>query len=145
VEQPDGGESVTARPRFGERRESGCTAENGSRTARRAALDLEDFDVDHYLEELPQLLDSAMAVPRYKDSGSGQRSVEGFEIGRIREASIVEQLCLRNGDVLLEVNGQPLDGLATVIQLLGQIQSMPQVTVTVLRNGQKVTFMFNRK
>lgn len=114
-------------------------------TKEAVAVDLAKGAVDHYLDNLPQLLDAALAAPRYRDTGGGQRAIEGFEIGKIKEASVVEQLGLKNGDVLLEVNGQSLDGLPTIIKLLGQIQNMSQVKVTVLRNGQKVSFVFNRK
>jgi hypothetical protein len=101
--------------------------------------------VEHYLDNLPALLDSALAIPRYRETGNGQRTIEGFEIGRIREASVVEQVGLKNGDVILQLNGQKLDSLAAVVQLLGQARTMPQVKLTVLRNGQTMTFVFNRK
>jgi len=114
-------------------------------TREAVAVDLAKGSVDHYLENLNDLLDAALASPRLRESADGERRIDGFEIGRIKEAGLVEQLGLRNGDVILEVNGQSLDSLATVIQLFGQIQTMAQVKVTVLRNGLRVPFVFNRK
>ncbi len=99
----------------------------------------------HYLANLPELLDSAVATPRYQDLPNGQRSIDGYEIGSIKAGSVVEQLGLQNGDVILEVNGQTLDGPATVVRLFGELQAAPQATVTVVRNGQKMTFVFNTK
>jgi type II secretory pathway component PulC len=109
------------------------------------SVDLAKGSVDHYLGNLPDVLASALAAPRLRDSPGGVKSVDGYEIGGVKEAGVVEQLGLKNGDVVLEVNGQPLDGLPTIMRLLGQIQAMQQVKVTVLRKGQKVTLVFNTK
>jgi type II secretory pathway component PulC len=101
--------------------------------------------VDHYLNNLSELLDAAYATPRYREIPGGQRAIDGYEITRVREGTVVEQVGLRNGDVILDVNGQRLDSLATVLGLVGQIQTMPQATVTVLRNGQRMTFVIKTK
>jgi len=108
-------------------------------------MDLSPKTIKAYLNNLPDLLNSAFAAPRYREGKNGRKEIEGFELSRIKEAGIVEQLGLKNGDVILEVNGEPLDGLATVMRLLGQIQNESQVKMTVLRNGQKMKFVFNRK
>jgi type II secretory pathway component PulC len=108
-------------------------------------VELAKDTVNHYLKNLPSLLDSAFAAPRYREAKNGQKSIAGFEISRIKEGGIVEQLGIRNGDVILEVNGEPLDSLATVMRLIGRIQDIPQSKMTVLRNGQKMNFVFNRK
>lgn len=109
------------------------------------SVDLAKGSVEHYLGNLPDLLASALAAPRLRDGPNGAKSVDGYEIDAVKEAGTVEQLGLRNGDVILEVNGQPLDGLPTILRLLGQIQTMPQVKVTVLRKGQRVPVVFNTK
>lgn len=109
------------------------------------AVSLAKDTVDHYLNNLSELLDAASATPRYREMPNGQRAIDGYEIGRMREGSVVGQVGLRNGDVVLDVNGQPLDSLATVLGLVGQIQTMPQATVTVLRNGQRMTFVIKMK
>jgi general secretion pathway protein C len=108
-------------------------------------VDLPAQSVEHYLANLPDLLNAASATPRYRDVANGQRVIEGFEIDRIKPGGIVEQMGLRNGDVILELNGEKLDSLVTVMRLFGQAQSMPQAKMTVLRNGQRLTFVFNRK
>jgi type II secretory pathway component PulC len=108
-------------------------------------IDLPKDLVKHYLENLPDLLDSAFAAPRYREDKNGQKTIDGFEISRIKEGSIVERLDLKNGDVILAVNGEPLDSLATVMRLLGRIQNMSEAKLTVLRGGRKLNFVFNRK
>jgi type II secretory pathway component PulC len=101
--------------------------------------------VDHYLSNPSDLLSSALATPHYRDDGNGRRTIDGFEIGSIKEASVVEQLGLQNGDVVLEFNGDKLDSLASVTRLFGEARVMAQAKMTVLRNGQTMTFVFDVK
>jgi type II secretory pathway component PulC len=96
-----------------------------------------------YLSNLPEVLTSALATPRYATNASGPATVEGYEMSRIKPGGIVEQLGVRDGDVLLEFNGQKLDSLAAVTGLLGQAQSLDGAKMTVRRNGSKVTFVFS--
>ena len=63
----------------------------------------------------------------------------------MKAGGAADQLGLRNGDVIQEVNGQLLDGMPTVMRLFEQIQTLPQMKVAVLRNGQKLTFVLNTK
>jgi type II secretory pathway component PulC len=108
-------------------------------------IELPKASVDTYLLNLPELLKSAQATPHYIDGVNGQRAIEGFEIAQIRAGSVVEQIGLRNGDVILEVNGETLDSLPTVLRLFGQVQAATQATLTVLRGSQRMTFVFNTK
>jgi type II secretory pathway component PulC len=108
-------------------------------------IEVPEASVTHYLANLPELLRSARASPRYRDAEFGRRVIEGFEIDQIKAAGVVEQMGLKNGDVVLDLNGQPLDSLESVIRLFGQAQGMTQSRMTVLRNGQRMTFVLNRK
>ena len=108
-------------------------------------VDLPEASVRHYLENLPALLDSALATPNYRATDGGPWAVEGFELSRIREGSVVEQMGFQNGDVVVELNGHPLASLASAITLFGQAQSMPRATLVVRRNSRRITFIFNRK
>jgi len=108
-------------------------------------IELPEASVTHYLANLPRLLGSARATPRYRHTGFGQQTIEGFEIDQIKTGGVVEQMGLKNGDVILDLNGQPLDSLASVIRLFGQAQGMTQSRMTILRNGQRMTFVLNRK
>jgi type II secretory pathway component PulC len=108
-------------------------------------IELPEASVTHYLANLPELLGSARATPRYRHTGFGQQTIEGFEIDQIKTGGVVEQMGLKNGDVILDLNGQPLDSLASAIRLFGQAQGMTQSRLTILRNGQRMTFVLNRK
>jgi type II secretory pathway component PulC len=108
------------------------------------SVDLPKGSVDRYLSNLPDLLDSALATPRYRDAANGG-ILDGFELSRIKESSIVEQVGLRNGDVIVELNGEPLDSVAAALRLLAQAQTLTQARATVLRNGHKMNLVLNRK
>jgi len=116
----------------------------------KATADVVDVEVpkasvSHYLLNLSELLSSAQATPRYIDGENGQRAVEGFEISQIKAGGVVEQIGLKNGDVILEVNGEKLDSLPTVMRLFGQVQAATRATLTVVRGSQRMTFVFNTK
>lgn len=108
-------------------------------------IEVPEASVTHYLANLPELLRSARASPRYRDAEFGRRVIDGFEIDQIKPAGVVEQMGLKNGDVVLDLNGQPLNSLESAVRLLGQAQGMAQSRMTVLRNGQRMTFVLNRK
>ena len=97
------------------------------------------------IANLPELLSSAFAVPRYRDGEGGQRVIDGFVVTQVKPSGAAERLGLRNGDVILDVNGQVLDGMPTVMRLFGKLQSTPQVTITVLRDGRRMNVVFNTK
>jgi general secretion pathway protein C len=108
-------------------------------------VDVPKASVDHYLVNLSELLSSAQAMPRFRGTANGQRVIEGFELTQVRAGSVVEQVGLKSGDVIVDVNGEPLDSLPTVLRLFGQAQTMGQATVTVIRGSQRMTFVFNTK
>ena len=101
------------------------------------------------LANLPEVLNSALAMPRYGSSEHGPRAIEGFEMSRIKPGGIIDQLGLREGDVLLEFNGQKLDSVSAVTSLFGQLQGLSGAVsgakMAVLRNGSRLTFVFTVK
>ena len=94
---------------------------------------------------LPDLLSSAVAVPRYREVEGGQRVIDGFVVTQVKPSGTAERLGLRSGDIILDVNGQVLDGMPTVMRLFGQLQATPQVAITVLRDGQRMSVVLNTK
>ena len=104
-------------------------------------VDVPKAAVDHYLLNLSDLLTSALATPHFRSAGV----MDGFQLGEIKAGSVVEQLGLRNGDIITEVNGEALDSLAAVMRLAGQAQNITQAKMLVLRAGKPMTFVFNTK
>lgn len=115
------------------------------RSATGVTVDVPKAAVDHYLLNLTELLTAALATPHFQDGGTGPRVMDGFQLGEIKPGSVIEQLGLRNGDIITEVNGEKLDSVAVVIRLAGQVQNIGQAKMLVIRAGKPMTFVFNTK
>jgi len=101
--------------------------------------------VDQYLVNLTDLLASAQAVPRVRAAPGGRQVIDGFELRQVRPGSVVEKVGLKDGDVIVEVNGESLDGLPTVLRLFSQAQAAGQARLTVLRGSQRMTFVLTTR
>jgi general secretion pathway protein C len=101
--------------------------------------------VDHYLVNLSELLTAALASPHFTTAAGGARVMDGFELGEIKPGSVIEQLGLKNGDVIQSVNGEKLDSLAAAIRLAAQAQNAAGGTMVVLRKGELLNFVFRTK
>ena len=97
------------------------------------------------IANLSELLSSAVAVPRFRQSDDGQQVIDGFVVTQVKPSGTAERLGLRSGDIILDVNGQVLDGMPTVMRLFSELQATPKVTITVLRDGQRMSVVFNTK
>jgi len=65
--------------------------------------------------------------------------VSGFAITRMPEGTLLSDAGLRTGDILTEVNGTPVDSLATLISLWPKLQNETSLRAVVLRGGQPLT------
>jgi type II secretory pathway component PulC len=92
------------------------------------------------LSNLPEVLTAALATPHHADGSLGP--IDGYVMTRIKAGGIVDQLGIQEGDVLLDFNGQRLDSLGAVTSLLGQAEALEGATMTVLRSGTTMTFVF---
>lgn len=84
-------------------------------------------------QEVPRILAETTAVP-VMDEGR----VAGLALTRIPESSLLTDAGLQAGDVLTEVNGTPVDSLATLMALYPKLQTQSELQAVVLRNGQPV-------
>ena len=67
------------------------------------------------------------------------------QLNEIKTGSVIEQVGLKNGDILQRVNGQPLDSLAAAIRLAADAQTRAESTMDVLRGGKTLTFTIRTK
>ena len=65
--------------------------------------------------------------------------VSGFAITRMPEGTLLSEAGLRTGDILTEVNGTPVDSLATLVSLWPRLQNETNLRAVVMRGGQPVT------
>lgn len=64
--------------------------------------------------------------------------IEGFQVGNIRCGSPLDQLGIRNGDVVLRINGRPVRSLVAALGVLGKLHRNDRVHVEIDRRGKPV-------
>jgi general secretion pathway protein C len=82
-------------------------------------------------EEVPRILAETALAPVMEEG-----RVVGVQVTRLPEGSLLTDAGLRTGDVLTQINGTEIDGMATLIGLWPRLQSASELRATVLRNGQ---------
>lgn len=98
-------------------------------------------DVDARLaSEIPRILAETTMFPVTEDG-----RVIGFTLTRLPEGTLLSEVGLRPGDVLLQLNDVSIDSLATLISLWPRLQGAPQLRAEVLRAGQPASLVVNIK
>ena len=72
----------------------------------------------------------AAQAPRLMPAPEG-----GFKVAGVRKNSLASKLGLKNGDVLLAVNGEALGGLDDAIGLVTKLRRASNLSVTIERKG----------
>lgn len=94
-------------------------------------------EVQASTENLNQVLTQARALP-YLEQG---KSV-GFRISEIVPGSIYEKIGIVNGDVIQRVNSQDVNDPAKFFQVYQGLQNERNITVDLLRGGQRQTLNY---
>jgi general secretion pathway protein C len=84
----------------------------------------------------PEFLNQALIVP----NADG-----GFLVRQIQAGSLYEKLGLRPGDVIRNVNGQPLTSMDDVMRLYQQFGTAQRVLVDVQRQGKSETLYYDMR
>ncbi len=87
-----------------------------------------------------EILTQARAVPNIVDG-----KIKGFSIFSIKPGSVYEKLGIKNGDIIMRVNGTDLDSPAKALEFYGAISSASEITLDIERGGQKKTVTYNVK
>src|SRR5262245_38158958 len=74
-------------------------------------------------QEVPRILAETTAVPVMNDG-----RVAGLALTRLPESSLLTDAGLQPGDVLTEINGTQVDGLATLMALYPKLQNETQLS-----------------
>jgi general secretion pathway protein C len=94
-------------------------------------------EVQASTENMGQILTQARALP-YLEQG---KSV-GFRISEIVPGSIYEKIGIVNGDVIQRVNSQDVDDPAKFFQVYQGLKNERNITVDLLRGGQRQTLNY---
>lgn len=102
-------------------------------------FNLKKADIEKELENLPNLLQQALAVP--ESGADGQ--VRGYKLVQIQPGSMYEKLGLRIGDVIMNVNGEEVTNPNKAMQMYQDLRSSNNIKITVERNGSPVNLNYN--
>lgn len=94
---------------------------------------------DHLLKhELSKVLMQAAAVPYFQNG-----SLEGFKLVDIDAGSIYDQVGLKDGDVVTEINGQRLTDVGRAIKILQSMRDETNAEIKILRGGSEASIEIN--
>ncbi len=71
--------------------------------------------------------------------------IKGFSLEKIHANSVYEKLGLKNGDIVTEINGIPLNDASRAIQTLNAMKQESQISLKVKRDKQDVNYQVNVK
>ena len=91
-------------------------------------------------EELPNILMQASSEPVVVNG-----EITGFRMFQFDENSIFAKLGMKDGDVVKEINGVPLNNVAKTIQFLNGLKGESNVNVQITRDGAPVSLDLNVK
>lgn len=89
---------------------------------------------------MSQLMTQVRIAPNFTE---GQP--DGFKLLSIKRGSLFDRLGLRNGDVIRQINGMPLDSPQKALELYGELESGQSISLGVLRRGKELTFNYELK
>jgi len=94
--------------------------------------------VDSARANMGALLQSARMIPHMEN---GQTT--GFRLVGMQRGSLLEQLGLRLGDVVVEINQVRLDSPEKALQVFQQVREANNISLGLIRNGQPQTFAYS--
>lgn len=109
-------------------------ARSPSRDSMATRFVLSRDDLRSQVQSPQELLSQAIVVP----NSSG-----GFALQEIESGSLIEQLGLRAGDVILNVNGQALRSTDDIMRAYQGLQGMNEVILDVARDGRRVQHLYD--
>ena len=99
------------------------------------ALTMDRREVERRLSlETSRILAETALVPVQNGA-----QVDGFAITRMPEGTLLSDAGLKPGDIVTEINGTPIDSLATLISLWPRLQNETSLRAVVLRGGRPLT------
>lgn len=96
--------------------------------------------IDESLKDINKLMKDVRIRPHFKD---GQP--DGLIVSGIRGDSVFKQLGLRNGDIIMGVDGNKIESVDDAMKLYGGLKNMENMKVEIKRRGQLQTLDFDIK
>ena len=90
------------------------------------------------LADLSELGKQARVIPNYRNG-----RYEGFKLIGVRPGSLYRALGIRSGDIILSINGEPLNSPNRALELYSKLQHETQLVVGIKRRGKTLTSIYN--
>ena len=94
--------------------------------------------VDNARANLNSLLQTARMIPQVENG----RTI-GFKLVEMEKGSLLEQIGLRVGDLIVEINQVKLNSPEKALQIFQQLREANNITLGLMRNGQAETFEYS--
>ncbi len=107
---------------------------------RGSTITVKRSDIQESIKDINQLLSQARIQPHYKDGAA-----DGLSVSRIKRGSIFSKLGLRNGDIVQDINGNPLSSPEDVLSLYEKLKSGDQASLQITRRGRQRTLNYKFK
>jgi general secretion pathway protein C len=104
-------------------------------------FELKKADLDKYLNDLPNLLMQARAVPARRP-GTGE--TYGFRVLEVQPNSVLAQI-VKPMDVITNVNGSPVTSIQQAMEMYNAMKNSPRVCMMVERDGRNVENCYSIK
>jgi S1-C subfamily serine protease len=92
--------------------------------------EIERATIERLFEDPSSVMTQMRVIPAMQDGVS-----RGFKIAGIRGSSVPSQLGLKNGDVLVAFDGQPLGSIDAAITAFARLREVDTVALTIERRG----------
>lgn len=74
-----------------------------------------------------------IAIMKHQTNGK----LDGYKINYVKKGSDFEKLGVIKGDILVEINAEPLTSLSAAMNFFKEINNIENLTLTVIRNGKR--------
>lgn len=89
---------------------------------------------------MSQLMTQVRIAPNFTEG-----EPDGFKVLSIKRGSLFDRLGLRNGDVIRQINGVPLDSPQKVLEVYEQLESGQSISLNIVRGGREQTLSYELK
>lgn len=93
--------------------------------------------IQEALEDPKQILTHARLLPNIQDGKQ-----EGFKVYEVKPGGLYESLGLRNGDILLRINGLEISGPEVAIQAMTALRGMDRINLDIVRNEARLSLNY---
>lgn len=93
--------------------------------------------VEQSLENPQQILTDARLLPNIQNGKQ-----EGFRVLEVKPGGLYESLGLKNGDILLRINGIDISSPDVAIQAISAFKGMNRVNLDIMRDGSKLSMNY---